>query len=203
MEPYPANFDVDYAEGTRNQWLGAAGVFWYFKQLLLIPHGIILFFLWIGAAFGAWFGYIFVLITGKRLPDGLHNFLSGTIGWNTRTYAWQFSLVDEYPPFELEPSGYPAEWTESDDNPERNRLLGLAGVLFPIKLLLALPHLIILSVLGVAGFLAAWVGFWIIVFTGTLPEGIHTFVAGVIQWGSRTGAWLLGLTDTYPPFTLE
>lgn len=202
MEAYPADFNVDYGGGTRNRLLGAAGIMPYIKQLLLLPHMIVVGLLGFAAFFVIWIGYFIVLFTGKRLSDGMHNFISGVIGWSTRTYAWLFSLVDEYPPFELDPAGYAAEWTENDTEPERNRLLGLAGI-FGIKFLLALPHFIVVGILGIAAFIAAWVGFWIILFTGRLPEGIHTFVEGTLRWGARVYAWIAGLTDTYPPFSLD
>lgn len=202
MEAYPADFNVDYAEGTRNRLLGAAGIISYIKQLLLLPHIIVLFFLFIGAFIAAWVGFFIVALTGKRLPDGLHDFLSGTIGWSSRSGAWLWSLADEYPPFELDPVGYPAKWEETDTQPERNRLLGIVGI-FGFKFLLAIPHLIIVSVLGLAASIATWVGYWIILFTGQLPEGIHRFAEGTLRWGARTYAWIAGLTDTYPPFSLE
>lgn len=202
MTAYPADFDVDYRNGSRNRLLGLAGITYYFKQLLLIPHFFVLFFVGIAAFFLAWIGYFIVLFTGKRLSDGIHGFLSGTIGWSTRTNAWFLGAVDEYPPFELHPTGYAAEWTENDTDPERNRLLGLAGI-FGIKFLLALPHFIVLAILGFAAFIAAWVGYWIVLFTGTLPEGIHTFAVGTLRWGARVYAWMAGLTDKYPPFSLE
>jgi len=203
MEPFPATFDVDYAGGERNRLLGAAGIIPYIKQFFLIPHFIVLFFLGIGAFFGAWIGYFMILFTGQRQPEGLHKFISGTIGWSSRTNAWQYSLVDEYPPFELHPAGaYPAVWSETDDTPGRNRLLALAGI-FGIKFLMALPHLIVLAFVGFGAFVAAWFGYWIILFTGSLPEGIHTFVTGFQRWAARVGAWLLSLTDTYPPFSLD
>jgi hypothetical protein len=202
METYPADFTVSYGDGSRNRLLGAAGIIPYIKNLLLLPHGFALFFIGIIALFGAWIGYFIVLVTGRRLPGGLHRLLSGVIGWSARTYAWFFSLVDEYPPFELHPAGYPAAWTETDTAPERNRLLGLAGI-FGVKLLLALPHFIVVSVLGFAAFIAGWVGFIIVTLTGSLPEGIHTFITGVLRWGARTYAWVVGLTDRYPPFSLD
>jgi len=182
--------------------LGAAGILPYIKQLLLLPHMIVVGLLGFTAFFVVWIGYFIVLFTGKRLSDGMHSFISGVIGWSTRTYAWLFSLVDEYPPFELQPTGYPAEWTENDTTPGRNRLLGLAGI-FGVKLLLALPHFIVVGILGFAAFIAAWVGYWIVLFTGRLPEGIHTFVEGTLRWGARVYAWIAGLTDTFPPFSLE
>jgi hypothetical protein len=202
MEPYPATFEVDYAGGERNRLLGAAGIIIWIKQLLLFPHSIVVGILSIGVLFGSWIGYFIVAFTGKRLPDGLHSFISGTIGWSQRTYAWLYSLVDEYPPFELAPTGYAAEWTESDTSPDRNRVLGVAGI-FGIKFLMALPHFIIVGVLSLAALVVGWVGFWIVAFTGSLPEGIHSFISGTLRWAGRTMAWLTGLTDRYPPFSME
>ncbi|MDJ0954970.1 MAG: DUF4389 domain-containing protein [Acidimicrobiia bacterium] len=202
MGSYPADFTVDYAGGTRNRLLGAAGIIVWIKQLLLLPHFLVLFFVFVAALFGTWIGYFIVAFTGKRLPDGLHSFLSGTIGWGNRASAWLYSLVDEYPPFQWHPVGYPAEWEETDTTPTRSRLLAITGI-FGVKFLLAIPHIIVLSVLGFVSFIALWFGYWVILFTGTLPEGIHVFGNGVMRWGARTYAWVVGLTDQYPPFSLQ
>ena len=32
---------------------------------------------------------------------------------------------------------------------------------------------------------------------------VGDFIAGVVQWWLRVGAWLYGLTDEYPPFALD
>jgi hypothetical protein len=82
-----------------------------------------------------------------------------------------------------------------------SRLLGLAGVVF-LKWLLLLPHLIVLYFLQIAAFLVAWVGYWVILFTGRFPEGMHRFITGVQRWNIRVTGWLFSLTDAYPPFTL-
>jgi len=47
---------------------------------------------------------------------------------------------------------------------------------------------------------ATWFGYVIAFFTGALPKGIQDFIAGAMQWYTRVMAWLLGLTDEYPPF---
>ncbi|HEX9853696.1 MAG TPA: DUF4389 domain-containing protein, partial [Acidimicrobiia bacterium] len=67
----------------------------------------------------------------------------------------------------------------------------------------ALPHLIVVGVLAWAAGIATWIGYWIIAFTGKLPEGLHTFVVGVQRWNSRIIGWIASLTDEYPPFSLE
>jgi hypothetical protein len=50
----------------------------------------------------------------------------------------------------------------------------------------------------------AWViAFFAVLFTGRWPEGLRSFVVGVIRWGTRVSAYFLLLTDKYPPFSLE
>ncbi len=93
--------------------------------------------------------------------------------------------------------------TADYDDGSRSRGLALAGILYFIKGLMALPHLIIVGVLGYAAAIAAWVGFFIVAFTGKLPEGLHDFLVGVNRWNVRVYAWFAGLTDKYPPFSLS
>ena len=67
--PYVAVTEFDRQE-EYNRWLPIV------KNLLLIPHWFVLFFLWIAAFFaivGSWF---MVLFTGKY-PPGIHGFVTG------------------------------------------------------------------------------------------------------------------------------
>lgn len=79
-----------------------AGIFWIIKPIALIPHIIVLIFLWIGMFFGIWVGFLIVTFTGK-LPDGLQDFFAGVMRWQVRVQAWWAGLVDDYPPFRLSP----------------------------------------------------------------------------------------------------
>jgi hypothetical protein len=198
---YPVSFSADYGDGERSRGLAVAGIFWL-KGVLLLPHAVVLFFLYLVALFVGWVGYFIVLFTGKRLPDGIQNLLANTIGWMQRMQAWIYSLADAYPPFEMDPASYPVQFAVTDDSPDRNRWLGLAGVL-GLKFLLAIPHLIVVWALSIGVAIAGWIGYWIIAFTGQANQGIHEYIEGVTRWSSRVLAWIAGLTDEYPPFTLD
>jgi Domain of unknown function (DUF4389) len=90
------------------------------------------------------------------------------------------------------------------DRPEQSsRLLALTGALFFLKTLLALPHLIVLWFLLVAQFFVVYVGYFVVLIAGRMPEGMFAFIAGVLQWNTRVAAWIYGLTDVYPPFSLS
>ena len=91
------------------------------------------------------------------------------------------------------------------DYPERSsRGLALLGILcmFP-KVLLLIPHLFILSFVNFAALIAVYFSYWIILFTGRYPRAMYDFAKGILQWQTRTSAWLFGLTDQYPPFSLQ
>ena len=42
-----------------------------------------------------------------------------------------------------------------------------------------------------------------ILFSGSFPAGMHGFCVGVMRWSTRINAYLLGLTDKYPPFSTK
>lgn len=71
------------------------------------------------------------------------------------------------------------------------------------RLLLAIPHLIIVYALGIAAEVVAFIGWWAALFTGSLPEWAHTFVTGVVRWQVRAYSYTFFLTGSYPPFSLE
>ncbi|MBT8461123.1 MAG: DUF4389 domain-containing protein [Gemmatimonadetes bacterium] len=199
---YAVNWTVEYGDGTRHRGLGAVGILVQLKQLLLLPHLIIVGFLGIAVLFAAYVGYWIVAITG-RLPAGLSKLIQDTTAWGFRSNAWFFSLTDEYPPFRLDggDEGYPTQLT-GDEPPEKSRGWALLGILF-LKFFAALPHLIVVYFVGIAAVVGGWFGFWIILFTGSMPQGLFDFIVGYHRWAGRVGLWLAGVVDEYPPFSLD
>jgi hypothetical protein len=93
---------------------------------------------------------------------------------------------------------------EADYPETSSRLLALSAILFMFpKMLLLIPHIIILWFVQLAGFVVAIIGFWVVLFTGRYPRGMYEFVLGWLRWQTRISAWLLGLVDRYPPFSLD
>jgi hypothetical protein len=72
-----------------------------------------------------------------------------------------------------------------------------------IRLILAVPHLLALSFLGIAAFPVVVIGWLGALVTGRLPRFAATYLSGYLRWYARAGAYLLLLTDQYPPFTLR
>jgi hypothetical protein len=87
---------------------------------------------------------------------------------------------------------------------EYSRGLSVLGVIFFIgKVIGAIPVLIVLYVLTIIMEVGAWFMQFAVLFTGKYPEGAHQFFTGIIQLSTRTQAWILGLNDTYPGFSLK
>ena len=136
----------------------------------------------------------FTIVFAGRHIIGIRQFTSFYLRWRVRALAYFMLLEDAYPPFGDAP--YPASIDVADPASARDRMtVGL-------RLLLAIPHFIVLFfVLLALGFttVAAW---FIILFTGSYPQGLYEFGVGALRWRLRVEAYMLLMVDEYPPFSL-
>jgi hypothetical protein len=72
-----------------------------------------------------------------------------------------------------------------------------------IKWLLAIPHFIVLIVLGIGAAIVAFISFFAVLFTGRYPEGMFNYMVGFHRWATRVIAYTFLMVDPYPPFTLD
>ncbi len=69
-----------------------------------------------------------------------------------------------------------------------------------VQAILAIPHLVIAYALSYVAELLAVVSWFIILFTGKLPEGIANFQCMSLRYSTRAYAYAGFLHETYPPF---
>jgi hypothetical protein len=69
------------------------------------------------------------------------------------------------------------------------------------RLLLAIPHLIWLSLWGIVAFLAVIVNWFATLFAGQSPQGLHNFLAAYIRYAIHVGAYLFLVANPFPDFT--
>jgi hypothetical protein len=72
-----------------------------------------------------------------------------------------------------------------------------------VKWLLAIPHIIIVYVLGYIFQLLTFIAIFTVLFTKRFPRGMFTFNVGMRRWQLNTYAYVFLLRDEYPPFSLD
>lgn len=82
-----------------------------------------------------------------------------------------------------------------NDDLQRSRLT----VFF--RLILAIPHLIFLSLWAIVAFLVAIAGWFAALFTGRLPDGLHEFQARFLRYATHVSSYVFLVADPFPGFT--
>ena len=82
----------------------------------------------------------------------------------------------------------------------RSRGLAALGILFPLKALLALPHLIVVELLTTVAAFLAWIGYWVVAFTGALPDAFFEVPLRILDWQARITGWIASAKTTGAPF---
>src|SRR6516165_12305140 len=72
-----------------------------------------------------------------------------------------------------------------------------------IRLLMAIPHFVVLWALAIAAYVVVIIGWFGALFTGRLPSFAADYLAGFVRWQTRVFGYVILLTDVYPPFTLD
>ena len=186
--------------GPRSRWLAVLGILLPLKLLAALPVLLVYCGLRIAQGAAAWFSFWGVLLTG-RTPAGLYALVADILRLQTQLMAWLWSFTDGYPTLGLGAAPH-AVTLDADPPAARARWLAVLGILMPLKVLLAIPHVIIVCVLGIVALVLGWISFWIVLIGGAYPAGLLAFNSGVLRWQVRLTAYLFGLADEYPPFSL-
>ena len=139
----------------------------------------------------AWFAIVF---TG-RMPHELWKLSAYYLRWRVRAAAYVALLRDEYPPFG--DGAYPVR-VELPPFPVRRDRVSVA-----FRIILAVPHLILVWLLGVAWLVSSVCAWFAILLTGNMPRGLHDFGTGVLRLTSNVEGYLLLLHDEFPPFSMH
>lgn len=150
-----------------------------------------------GIAVGLFAATALMILFRQRYPRWWFDFALELNRFSTRVGAYLFLLTDRYPST-VEGQSVHLDIAYPDVKQELNRWLPL------VKWLLALPHYLVLIVLGLVAFLATVIAWFAILFTGRYPRSLFDFVVGVGRWSVRVNAYAFLLTtDQYPPFSLK
>jgi hypothetical protein len=203
---YPVRLDARLDEPL-SRWL------WLVKWLLVIPHVVLLAFLWVAVSILTIVAGFSILFTG-RYPRSIFDFNVGVMRWSWRVsyYAISGFGTDRYPPFSLasDPT-YPADFdVEYPEHLSR-------GLVLVKWWLLALPHYLIVAVfaggwgvgfhfpVGGGGLVAllALVAMVYVAVKGEYPPNLFDFIMAMNRWCFRVLAYAALMRDEYPPFRFD
>jgi Domain of unknown function (DUF4389) len=203
---YPVQFSVDYPDRQLNRLTTG------FRIIAAIP--IIALVATIGGegadyggthgatAFAVGGGGLLVLapllmiLFRQKYPRWWYDWNLELMRFTNRIAVYVALMNDSYPSTD-EQQSVRLDFPYPDAKEELNRWLPL------VKWILAIPHYIMLVVLGIGAILCVVFAWFAILVTGRYPRGLFDFVEGVIRWSNRVTAYAFILvTDEYPPFRL-
>jgi len=154
----------------------------------------------LACAFLGWFASL----ARGQMPKGLRDAGAYAIGYTAQASSYLLLVTDRYPnadPTEMlvavtdRPARHPVRVVGDPYDLRRSRIT----VFF--RLLLALPHLIWVTLWAIVAILAAIVQWFITLVRGTPARALHRFISAYIRYRLHVTAFLMLVANPFPGFT--
>jgi hypothetical protein len=129
---------------------------------------------------------------GRRYLDENGPMVTRVLNWILDLVAYLALLTDELPGRAEHPVRLRVERGGSPS-------VGSAS----LRILYAIPSLIVLAILGFVGAIVWLTGVVLVLANERYPDSLWRFLLGLVRWEAHLLAYLASLVDEYPPFTLE
>ena len=162
----------------------------FFRLILAIPH-LVWYVLWsVVAAFAILVNWVATLINGSS-PEGLHKFLAAWVRYSTHLTAYLYLVADPFPGFRGRLGTYPVDLEIDGPEPQNRWKTGF-------RFILAIPALILMSVLQYVIQIIGFLGWFVCLALGRMPQGMRDLSAYCLRFQAQTYAYAAILTDRYP-----
>ena len=150
-DDYPVQFSIDYGDGTRNRLTT------FFRLITMIPILVVL----MAASYASVvIAALLMILFRQKYPKWMFDFQLEMLRFNARVSAYISLLTDEYPSTDEEQSVH-LDIAYPDADADLNRFMPL------IKWLLAIPHYIVLYILGIVAFVITVIAWFAIIITAS------------------------------------
>jgi len=145
------------------------------------------------------FGWFYALAR-SRMPRGLRDLIAYGLSYAAQFWAYLLILTDRYPSSDPMtaigplPTRSDPVWMEVRDELRRSRLT----VFF--RLVLAVPHLVWLTLWGILALLAAILNWVATLVAGASPLWLHRFLSAYVRYQLQVGAYLYLIGNPFPGF---
>jgi hypothetical protein len=203
---YPVDVEISPPQ-PQNRWKVG------FRIILAIPALLIAGALTSGSArtYGASYGYglagvaamfgWFAALAQARLPRGLRDAIAYALSYSAQLDAYLFLLTDRYP--DSDPQTALAHLPTRSDPIEldvRGELDRSRLTVF-FRLLLAIPHLVWLTLWTILAYLAAIANWFATLVGGVSPDPLHRFLAAYVRYQNHVYSYLFLIANPFPGFT--
>ena len=168
--------------------------------VLFIPHGIILYVLRAVAGVIGFIYWVALIFTG-RLHPGMYGMLTMYERYNARATGFLLGYSETYAPFDFglgprDNGAYPPIRLELPEPPESTPRSAA------FNWFLAIPHYLVIAIIGIAAAVVAIVGWFAVLFTGAWPSGMRDFLVRFANYYYRVWIYVVMVETRYPRFGL-
>jgi hypothetical protein len=199
LSDYPVVIDVPTDPGQNRLW-GIPYVGLIIRSILVIPQFIVLWILGIITGLLTLVSWAPILIAGRQ-ASFVYTIAGGYLRLSTRVAGYVLLLTGRYPPFG--PGGEHSIDVTFDESDRQNRLWGIPLVGIWVRLIILIPHFLILALIGIVVAFMILVSWVPVLFLGRQADVIVQWIGGFYRWGVRVSAYALLLSGKYPPFRLD
>lgn len=141
-----------------------------------------------------------VLFTGNYW-DFAYRYFLGVMRLSGKIQLFVWGITDQYPGFTFSTKGIYTLEIVKPTKPNRWFAVPFIGIL--VRFILLIPYLIFEEVLSRGTGIALIISWFAVLFKKRFPESLYEFERDTLRVSFAASVYILGLSDTYPSFTIS